>query len=178
MHYVTFIVKGRTGNNMFQYLMCKTIQYHFGHVYTPTRVNDERDTPFYVTEENARDVLEGKIHGIKQKNIVCDGYFQQSDLYVAIRKPLLQMLYTSNDSWLNENGTEMIHFQPFLLHPCNHLFQHNDIVISLRLDDFIQLPCKTSDILPPSFYTRILESIGKHNINKVYLICDSIHYEW
>ena len=35
MVFVTFMVEGRTGNNLFQYLACKIIEKKYGHTYVP-----------------------------------------------------------------------------------------------------------------------------------------------
>jgi len=54
-------------------------------------------------------------------------------------------------------------------------FTDNDVVVSLRLDDFIQLPCATSDIIPPTHYLTILET---WNFDTLYIVCDTIRHEW
>ena len=65
------------------------------------------------------------------------------------------------------NGTHSINLTP------------RDVIISLRLDDFIQYPCKTSDIIPPQYYIEILENMKIENdIAKVYIVCDTIKYDW
>jgi hypothetical protein len=50
-----------------------------------------------------------------------------------------------------------------------------NIVISLRLDDFIQYPCPTSDILPPQYYLDILEDSC---FETLYIVCDKLKYSW
>ena len=49
------------------------------------------------------------------------------------------------------------------------------MVLSLRLDDFIQLPCETSDIIPPSFYINILE---QSDFRQLYIVCDKLKWDW
>jgi hypothetical protein len=48
--------------------------------------------------------------------------------------------------------------------------------MSLRLDDFIQYPCKTSDILPPQYYMDILNNMKINS--KLYIVCDKIKHDW
>ena len=45
------------------------------------------------------------------------------------------------------------------------------------MDDFIQYPCKTSDIIPPQYYIDILENMNITN-ETIYIICDKIKYDW
>ena len=47
--------------------------------------------------------------------------------------------------------------------------------MSLRLDDFIQLPDPVSDIIPPSYYLDIIES---RNFNRLIIVCDTIRHDW
>jgi len=199
--YISFIPKGRTGNNIFQYLACKLFelihQPKYGYKYKSFETlhkPTDKNTSYYIYEdtfENA--VLQSNIFGGGENKevlygvpfqIVCDGFFQKSHLFVLYRKPLLQLIYSNtsaDDGWINIHGNRE-HIRSYLtggLFPnigvTDDGITDDDIVINLRLDDFIQLPNPTSDILPPHYYLEILENIS---FNKLYIVCDKIRHDW
>ena len=157
---------------------------------------------FHVTEENARSVIEtlvGWHHSdnsgnpdnsekkekiqsfFSYKHILCDGFFQQSDYLVPFRDELLDCVYDASnmDYWIQDDNHTHFSVRDFLTHPSPIIFKKNEILLNLRLDDFIQLPCATSDILPPSFYLSILtDTIGISQIRKIWIVCDQIHQDW
>ena len=57
-----------------------------------------------VNEENIYDVLQNKID-VTNKNIVLQGYFQKSDLFIQKRTQLINLIYdiNNNDYWQIEN---------------------------------------------------------------------------
>lgn len=176
-YYVTFAKKpsARTGNILFQYLFCKMISLKYGHQYVPMEEKGNKfNTYNSITDENY-EYLSSQ-NSIQNHNIICDGFFQKSKFYTDIREELLDILYKSeNDYWYSYNGNKE-YIYDFLYSECTqYLINKNDIAISLRLDDFIQLPCQTSDILPPTYYMEILEKI---KFNKLYIICDKIRHDW
>ena len=118
------------------------------------------------------------------KNIICRGFFQNSDFFIPYRQQLIETLKVTDDYWINDNGKSQ-YISDFF--QCQHKqteLAPNDIVVSLRLDDFIQLPCPTSDIIPPEYYLNIIDAeiskqVMEGNSNqKLYIVCDSIRYEW
>ncbi len=180
-HYVTFVKKNsaRTGNILFQYMFCKVLSHHFGHKYICFEERhslgwSDNNPTITITDENAEHYLKDAPSKIAEKNIICDGFFQQSKFYVNIREELLTHLYKCNDYWYGYNGNKE-YIQNFLFSMHNQTITNNDIAISLRLDDFIQLPCPTSDILPPTYYMDILESM---QFERLYIICDTIRSHW
>lgn len=173
MPYITFKQAGRTGNIIFQYLFSKRVSLEFGHEYIPFQEIPNTENVFTINEENARDVLTSK-PDLSKMNIICHGFFQQSDYYVDKRDKLLEIVYNTNDYWFSYNGRKE-HMKEFL--ECQHSLNigDNDLVVSLRLDDFIQLPCPKSDILPPQYYSTILEN---RQFDKLYIVCDTIRHNW
>ena len=174
---VTFTPKGRFGNALFQYLFCKLITIHFGHEYIST--NEMSIDDCLIIKEDDIDVhtiFSDKNDNLSTKNIICDGYFQKSDLFINDRNKLIEIVYNNNNDYWEYNN-EKIYVKDYL--NGNHSISLNprDIVISLRLDDFIQYPCKTSDIIPPQYYIEILNNMKIEN-EKVYILCDRIKYDW
>jgi len=184
MNFVTFDSsnKGRTGNQIIQYLMCKVIEIKFGHKYlcfSEFGLNQiSKEQIFVLNEENIQKLLNNDNNiweFIKDKHLIAEGYFQKSEYFFDNRNCILEILYNENnvDYWIFEN--KKVFIKDFLSFKNNYDFNEDDLVISLRLDDFIQLPCKTSDIIPPSFYIDIL---NKTNFNKLYIVCDKLRWEW
>ena len=182
MVFVTFDsrARGRTGNQIIQYLVCKVLELKLGHTYISYDLFDLDNNKeiFLYNDENIEDLLSNNNNiwdEIKDKHLIGEGYFQKSEYLMKDRNSLLEMVYNENncDYWVFNNNK--IFIKDFLFYKNNVDFNDNDLVISLRLDDFIQLPCKTSDLLPPSFYINILNSI---NFNKLYIVCDKITYQW
>jgi hypothetical protein len=179
-YFVTFAKKhsARTGNILFQYLFAKTVEYYTGNKYIPIEECDDSNNEFIiVNDENSKEYITSWQCGNSQPhNILCDGFFQQSDFYVPIRDILLESIEYSNDYWYFDNNK--IYIKSFF--ECRHSIEdlsEKDIIISLRLDDFIQLPCSTSDIIPPIYYTDILKEIYKP-YNRVFIVCDKIRHDW
>lgn len=182
MPFISFkhIQNARTGNSIFQYLICKRITLETGHIYIPIeddRISDDIDA-FEITDSNIHDFLIKKTISLnKDQNIICNGFFQVDSFYTPVRTDLLNLCYKDeNDFWFDCNHKRCI--ADFLYKSSHSIADLNDkdIVLSLRLDDFIQTPRETSDILPPSYYTNILENI--HDINRVIIVCDIFRHNW
>ena len=181
--YISFDnIGGRFGNQLFRYITCKMFTVKSGHKYIP-REDFPADNCVIVNDENIIDILNNtQIYATK--HILCQGYFQKSDLFVNCRKQIMNLIYSFNndDYWLYKDEYKStnakIYIKDYIIN--NHhrvCLQHNDIVVSLRLDDFIQYPCKTSDIIPPQYYLDILTNMNITNA-KVYIVCDKITRDW
>jgi hypothetical protein len=196
MVFVTFLVEGRTGNNIFQYLAAKLISIHYGHDYIPINnipgISDkltqlmldekhfarkELENLVIINEKNMEIVLSDRIDILKDKDIVCIGYFQKSHYYIPYRSKLLSEIKSSNDYWIDDKN-QIILVKNFLY--CNHKqpITPDDIVLSLRLDDFLHYKlAKTTDVLPQQYYLDILE---KEMINNriLYIVSDKLKQDW
>jgi len=182
MPFISFkhIQNARTGNTLFQYLICKRIGMDTGHIYIPIeddRISNDNDA-FEITDENINDVLINKTIPIDNtRNIICNGFFQVDSYYTPVRTKLIVKLFESKqDIWFDGNRKRCI--GDFLYKTSHSIpdLNEKDVVISLRLDDFIQTPRETSDIIPPSYYTNILESI--HDMNRLIIVCDQFRHKW
>lgn len=180
MYKVSFFEQGRTGNLIFQYLACKLIQLKFGHSYIPYEkfakecLNEKN---IEIGEENLFPLFENESQELNG-NVILKGFFQKSDIFVKYRKELLDLLDKSlEDTWKLE-GKEYSISQ--FIDQDNHKLpiSKNDIILNLRLDDFIQLPRERSDILPPNYYLEMLNTIPKNPETKIYIICDKIKCNW
>jgi hypothetical protein len=174
MPFITFkkFDQARTGNCIFQYLYCKLIGLLYGHTYVPFESFNATQS-FLIKEEDAGLYVAGDRTELRDKHIVCEGYFQKGDFFVPYRDPLLRLLAVSEDVWFEKGVQRTIHEFFHTTHP--YTFLSRDVVISLRLDDFIQLPCPTSDIVPPTFYTELLETMW---FERLYIVCDQLRHGW
>ena len=173
-YYVSFdTTNGRLGNQLFRYLICKLFTIRFGNKYI---CSDDfpKDNILIVTEQNIESILVNNQNATK--HIYCKGYFQNSDLFVNERKELQKYIchYDNNDYFKMHN--EFFYVKDYL-NEKNVIDTKDNIVLHLRLDDFIQYPCKTSDILPPQYYIDILSNMN--TVNKtLYIVCDKLRYHW
>jgi hypothetical protein len=176
---ITFMKQksARTGNILFQYLFCKLISLLFDYEYICCEEYDKNTTDFVINQENFNNIDDGNFKKlIKNKNIICDGFFQYDKYYVNYRNELLEIIYDAknNDYWYDHKGRKK-YIKEFV--ECKHEqnFEKNDIVVSLRLDDFMHHHSPTSNIIPPTYYLEILE---KYKFNKLYIVCDTVKYNW
>jgi hypothetical protein len=195
--FVTFIANGRTGNNLFQYLVCKIIQKKYGQTYVPIgeieNVNDmlmqsKFGGNYYpshllkdllvVRENDLEKVLSGSIDNLNEKNIICIGYFQKSEFYLPYRNYLIESLKNCDEYWLdNDNSKKRRNINNYFQIQHNQSLNENDVVISLRLDDFIIMGGEKSNILPPEYYFDILEKETRKG-GRLFIVSDKIQLDW
>lgn len=184
MFHVSFINNGgRSGNLLFQYLICKLITLLYEHTYIHYEEFSEKHGPngdIVIQEEELFHILQDKSfsRNICESNVLIKGYFQNSEYFIHHRDALVDLIYNEIqnnicDYWIFENKTYFI--RDFLTSTHNIPLKNNDVVMSLRLDDFIQYPCPTSDIIPPQYYMTILESL---HMNQLYIVCDYFRHDW
>lgn len=186
MKIVTFCKKNtaRTGNILFQYMFCKLIELKYGFKYVLEEfLPADQKYDLTINDSNAEQYATNAMEISPDVTyILCDGFFQKSQYFVPYREELIEMMKTSEDGWMF-NG-ETVFITDFFNAESMVTPGENDIVMSLRLDDFIQLPCKTSDIIPPDYYLNVLESPtlwfpdGSTHTPQLYIVCDKIRHSW
>jgi hypothetical protein len=175
--YITFDdTGGRFGNQLFRYLTCKLFTVKFGHKYVSKNMIPNENF-IIVNETNINDILKNP-HNIYNKNILCQGFFQKSELFVEYREQLIKAIFhDSNDDCLRCDNKDY-YVKDYLVNSKHTVdLKSNTVVVSLRLDDFIQYPCKTSDIIPPQYYIDILEKM-KITGEPIYIVCDKLKHDW
>ena len=177
--YVSFakIPNARTGNILFQYLFAIRMSLLHGHKYVAIE-------EFPVPVDSAVKIRDGDetFDGASQ-HIICEGFFQKSEYYVPMRDQLLAYLASTEDYWIGVDGEKQYARDFISSSSSSHSFvlRPEDIVVSLRLDDFIQLPRPKSDILPPTFYTDIIEkwfSSESREDGRLIIVCDVLRHAW
>ena len=183
---ITFskIANARTGNILFQYLFCIRMSIMYGHTYVAIEDLDiesisKETSLFKITDANLHEICNSD-STLRTSHILCEGFFQDSKLYLPIRHEILNYLDKTIDSWIGFSGKRE-YIRDFITSQHLTEIRQNDIVISLRLDDFIQLPNPTSDIVPPQYYVDVLESWFSNNSRengKVIIVSDIFRHYW
>jgi hypothetical protein len=180
MHYITYRPEGRLGNNLFQYMTCKLLEH------------ESNGTHAYI------DYIHFLLQGLpsiqytdadfqanaplQQSHIICNGYYQRSSRFVANRDYLRSIIPLSTDLFIHklaDVGEIRIDSTHYKRYPIRELFaatptcslQPGDLVLSLRLDDFMG----QSDLVPPSFYIQLLTQIPH---KRVVILCDTLRHDW
>jgi len=180
--FVTFtkIPGARTGNILFQYLFCIRISILYGHTYTAIEDLSLDDDIFKkpgvikLTDENATWI---DSQTISDSFVICEGFFQNDSYYLPIRERLLAYLKTTEDSWIGFYGNRE-YMRNYLFSSSSHIWQQKDIVMTLRLDDYIHSTSPTSNILPPYHYLDILEKLMPGSDGRLIIVSDILRYDW
>lgn len=162
-----FVQIGRLGNNIIQYMAARLFSRAFGHtlvqwrsdLQNPLEIQDKGEIEYgfswswfreYVLENG----LEGlSSHPIAKRDIVLNGFFQQSDIYLAHREWLRSLFTKENTDHLS------LHTRICDLMACQSRKQkEGTITVHLRLGDFQSAPGK-SFILHPRIYLRELRKL-------------------
>jgi len=175
-YYITFDSNfGRLGNQLFRYITSKLFTFKFQHEYIARSEFVDEDY-IIINEDNIDDYLTN--NNILNKNIILQGYFQKSELFNRYYNQLNSFVYNDNNNDYWEVNNKKYYAKDYLVHSKHSLnLKSTDIVIHLRLNDFIQYPCKTSDIIPPQYYIETLEKMKITN-ETIYIICDKLKYDW
>jgi hypothetical protein len=162
-----FIPIGRLGNNIIQYMAARLLSRAFGHtlvqwrsdIQNPIEIADNSDSEFgfswlwfreYVLENG----FEGlRSHPIAKRDIVLNGFFQQSDIYIAHRDWLRSLFTEENKDKLNFDVSvcDLISAKP-------RGQKTGTITLHLRLGDFQMAPGKCL-VLHPRIYLKILRKL-------------------
>jgi len=181
---VTFskIANARTGNILFQYLFCVRMSILYGHKYVAIEDLDMSDLlktvpMFKVTDANIKEIDDRLF---QSSHILCEGFFQRDEYYLPIRERILEYLRSSDDYWIGFSGKRE-YIRDFLSSQPSFDSDESFIVMSLRLDDFIQLPNPKSDIIPMQFYMDILEkwfSEKGREGGRLIIVSDRFRHHW
>ena len=91
---------------------------------------------------------------------------------------MIETLRNCNDYWLDQDDAKKRrNIKTFFQTQHNQSLNENDVVISLRLDDFIIMGGEKSDILPPEYYLNILEKEMEKG-GRLFIVSDKIRLDW
>lgn len=154
---------GRLGNNIIQYMTARIFNIVFGHELVPyasmckdAREIHDNDELFEAMKEyilgtdNYKDIL--KSHPFANRDIILNGYFQQSELLLFFRSELRCMFTESNETFINN---EVRVCDIVKTKGCAN---PDEIVVHLRLDDFQEETI--SHVLHPRVYLQELRKLS------------------
>lgn len=173
---VWFFPRGRSGNNIFQYLAAEVIKhiYNFDivrlmpHIYgSLTEIDDIRYTQI------TSDYLSNPHMVFSSDNdIILNGFFQKSNILLHLRPILLKFINNINKSPINDK----YNISDFNRNVTSHSINLDDdtLIIHFRLDDFYHSnnPPNIFDMVELS---RMIDTI---KFKKLYIVCDKINHNW
>lgn len=166
---------GRFGNNLFQYFTAKIIQKLYGHkiVYDKSILNSLNY--YMLTDKEWIDFEELyckspeliKNHVMTKHNIVLNGYFQRDKIFLKFRPYLINLIHQHNFAIINQNVK--------VSDLCKQVNKpdQDDLVLHLRLDDFIHNG-SNSHIIHPQSYIDVIEKLC---FQKLYIVVDKLRTE-
>lgn len=166
-------VSGRFGNNLFQYIASKVLQYKLykdGLNYTYVYETIEND-PFIVTDENYFEILNNTSLIPKNKNIFLKGYFQFDKHIIDYKDHLTHVFNVLNLERINESYT--VSFVADRIRSFNRRFNDDEVVLHLRLDDFIG----DRIVMHYKNYFDMLSTIPE-TIKTVVIVVDKCKHQW
>jgi hypothetical protein len=103
------------------------------------------------------------------KDIHMNGFFQRSEIFEYLRDYIKEIYTAENKDFINDK----YRICDTIL-PINPLGGPNDLVVHIRLDDFIHSG-HNSQIFNPIQTKNIIKSIS---YEKLYIVCDTLRYDW
>jgi hypothetical protein len=173
---ISYKLGGRFGNNLFQYIATKIVQLKclqenriYNYIYD--NYDKIKENCFIVDDNNFFDVI-GDINSIPLNTNIClIGYFQ-FDKHIIENKPYLLKLLNENN-YENINQTYTVSYLANRINEFKRRFDKDEVVIHLRLDDFI------GDKVCMHYinYFNIISNFS-NNIKKVIIIVDKCRQKW
>jgi hypothetical protein len=172
---VWFVPRGRTGNNLFQYIAAEVIKYIYGFdIVLPASNISESIHQIDCKEYDAicNKYINDKTHiSHHDKEIALNGYFQKSFILLKLRNYILKYFNSYNTTRINDTYT----IADFNNCHTKHIIEsNNSLVLHLRLDDFIH------ENSPPEIFnkTDLGSIIDTLIFDKLYILSDKINHDW
>ena len=152
MKTVHFLLEGQFGNNLFQYFAAEIIKkiYGYDEVKPTFYINLEFNT--IIEDEKFKRIIDAYMNGHKyeldtSKDILMMGYFQRSEIFL-FERDYIRSLFNENNM---NNISNRIKIGNIVTYKTKHTIQpqENDLVLHIRLDDFMDIENNTSQIYNP-----------------------------
>ncbi len=168
---ISYKVSGRFGNNFFQYIATKIIQKEL--VKNNKSVEYVFDSPledaFIITDSNYFQVL-NNISSICNENVYLDGYFQFDEHIIKNKDYINSVINSYNNEKINSNVN--VSFLTTKLKETLYLYKDEDVVLHIRLDDFIG----DRLVMKPEMYIDIISTLKEGS--NIIIVIDKIKYSW
>lgn len=134
---ISYGINGRFGNNLFQYIAMKLIQYELS---KKNRIYEYvfdiiLENSFTINDDNYFDIIENVDIIPLDKNIQLSGYFQFDKYIIENKEYITSILNQENTEKINEKYT--VSMLSSKINNFKRRFNDNEVVLHLRLDDFI-----------------------------------------
>ena len=178
---ISFNPQGRFCNLVFQYIATKTLEYLLN------CISPESYKYQYNTTDNSVVVRENTFYQIYtlvkngafkqlQYNLFLDGFYQ-FDFHVIEQIDFIKSLFTKeNTDSINEKVKVCDVANAFESYVPE--YTEEDLVMHLRLDDFVNEGENSFLIHPVSYINTVHEIQEKHNFKKIYIVVDKIRRVW
>ncbi len=173
---VWFYLSGRTGNNIFQYLAAEVIKYIYNFDIVE-KIDHIPDHLLQITDESYTNIINNFIKNPNESltsncDIILNGYFQKSSILLYLRDYVLKYYNSINYTKVNDTYTISDFVQYQTQHNLNITI--NDIVLHLRLDDYIH------HNNPPNIFNKeqLANLLDTFTFDKLYIVCDKINKSW
>ena len=173
---VWFYPRGRSGNNLFQYLAAEVIKhiYNYDIVLKMDYISEDL---IEINDEKYTQIINDYMANPQRvfssnSNIILNGYYQKSSILLHLRPLLLKYFNTLNTTAINSNYRISDFSNLETKHMIN--FDGTELVLHLRLDDYIHHNS------PPNIFAKeeLLKFIDTIPFSKLYIICDELRAEW
>jgi hypothetical protein len=182
MNSISFNPQGRFGNNIFQYITTKIFQKLYNEIHK-TKLEYK-----YNTKQNAFILYENSFFQIYQalnhkmqlalnRNVYLDGFYQ-FDYHIQDNLEYIKSIFTNtNDEIINEKYKVSDLVKSFEQYK-NDEFTDQDLVLHLRLDDFVNEGYNSFLIHPMSYVDIINKIQEEQKFKNVYIVCDIWRRKW
>ncbi len=172
-------VSGRFGNNLFQYLASKVLQYKLTNtgssvmyvfndgLYENTVLKD----PFIVSDDNYFEILNNPSQIPKDKDVYLQGYFQ-FDKHIIENKDYVNSIFNVFN-FEKINNIYTVSFVANNIRTFNRRYKADEVVMHLRLDDFIG----DRIVMHYNNYFEMLTTLPS-SIKTVVVVVDKCKYQW
>jgi hypothetical protein len=178
MKCVQFFIQGQFGNNLFQYFAAEIIKkiYEYDEVKPTFIINLEFNTVIDDTifKRIITMYLEGKKYELDtNKDILMMGYFQRSEIFKEFYEYNRNLFSIENTN----NISNRIKICNIVKYKTNNTIElsENDLVMHVRLGDFLDRENNTSQISCPNDLTELIKTI---TYDKLYIVCNKLETDW
>ncbi len=178
--FITYELKGRFGNNLFQYLATKILQrlLSLNNIIYTYEFNKPKNDCLIITDENYIDFITNIntfISKCNSNNIYLDGYFQFDNHIRNYIDYIHSILTINNIENINTKYTVKDIITP--IYNNNFNFNESTLLMHIRLDDFLfEKVC-----MKVQSYISILDTIfndKQNTFNKVIIIIDKCKFKF
>ena len=178
MKTVYFLVQGKFGNNLFQYFAAEIIKkiYGYDEVKPTFQINLEFNTT--MDDEKFKRVIDAYMNGHRyeldtSKDILMMGFFQRSEIFLFERDYIRSLFNEENMNNISNRIKigNIVKYQP------KRTFRptENDLVLHIRLDDFMDIKNNISQIYNPDDLKNIIKNI---TYDTLYIVCSEPKADW